>query len=145
MTYTLNFAPNPNLQLGDAGYLPINDNSSVSIGTVSYVGYFACLVETAGIAAGEGVLTAGGIVPSIGTGRPWTLSRATSCCRCAPITPPAGKTATTAPPSRWITRATLMPPPPGVRLVLAAAPCPAAQQHQPQRSIIMIPNKLPSS
>jgi hypothetical protein len=68
MTYTLNFAPNPNLQLGDTGYLPINDNSSVSIGTVSYVGYFACLVETAGIAAGEGVLTAGGIVPSIGTG-----------------------------------------------------------------------------
>src|SRR3954454_22214877 len=48
-----------------------------------------------------------------GDGTPSATSRSRSSW---PVLPPNGNRAVASPPSRWMARATLMPPPPGVRL-----------------------------
>lgn len=65
--YTVNLCPNPNFTTGITGYSAL-PNTGIKQDTISYMGPFSLLVETDGIAAGEGVLGPSGIVPDFTDG-----------------------------------------------------------------------------
>jgi hypothetical protein len=65
--WTTNLCPNPSFTAGLEGYIAL-PNTGIGLSTTTYQGSQGMVVETDGIAPGEGFISAAGIMPDIATG-----------------------------------------------------------------------------